>query len=258
MDILIPVIIIAVIGLIAGLGLSFASKYMAVPVDETEVKLREVLPGANCGACGFSGCDGYAAALAKGEAKPNLCSPGGDTTAKAIGEILKVEVEANPKIALIACNNSCDKTKRAFAYEGLQSCTAAALLQGGPLDCKYGCIGLLDCLNACPFNAIIVNNGHPTVCGDLCKGCGLCVNTCPKDIIKLVPKDYKTAVLCNNKEKGAPVVQACQSSCLACTMCERTCEKGAIKVIDNLAQIDYELCDGCGKCKEVCKRKVII
>ena len=258
MEILIPVIIIAVIGLIAGLGLSFASKYMAVAVDETEAELREALPGANCGACGFSGCDGYAAALAKGEAQPNLCSPGGDATAKKIGEILKVEVSSNPKTALIACNNSCDKTKRAFAYEGLQSCTAASLLQGGPLDCKYGCIGLFDCANACPFGAIMTESGHPVVCNDLCVGCGRCVNTCPKGIIKLVPKNFKTAVLCNNKEKGAPVVQACQSSCLACTMCERTCEKGAIKVINNLAQIDYELCDGCGKCKEVCKRKVII
>ena len=258
MEILIPVIIIAVIGHIAGLGLSFASKYMAVPVDETEAKIREALPGANCGACGFSGCDGYAAALAKGEAKPNLCSPGGETTAQAIAEILNVEVVNEPKVALVACNNSCDKNKRAFAYEGLQRCTAAALLQGGPLECKYGCIGLLDCANACPFGAIIVNDGHPTVCKDLCVGCGLCVNTCPKGVIKLVPKTYKSAVLCNNKEKGAPVVQGCKSSCIACTMCERTCEKGAIKVINNLAQIDYELCDGCGKCKEVCKRKVII
>ena len=257
MDILIPVIIIAVIGLIAGLGLSFASKYMAVPVDETAAKLREALPGANCGACGFSGCDGYAAALANGEAKPNLCSPGGEATSKTIGEILNVEIENNPKIALIACNNSCDKTTRAFAYEGLQSCTAASLLQGGPLDCKYGCIGLLDCQNACPFNAIILNDGHPTVCSDICTGCGVCVATCPKGIIKLVPKNYKSAVLCNNKEKGAPVVKACKSSCIACAMCERNCEKGAIKVVNNLAQIDYELCDGCGKCKDVCKRKVI-
>ena len=258
MEILIPVIIIAVIGLIAGLGLSFASKYMAVPVDETETKLREVLPGANCGACGFSGCDGYAAALAKGEASPNLCSPGGQATAQQIAEILNVEASTAEKVAFVACNNSCDKTKRAFAYEGLQSCTAAALLQGGPLECKYGCIGLLDCANACPFGAIVVNNNHPTICKDICVGCGLCVNTCPKGIIKLVPKTYKSAVLCNNKEKGAPVVQGCKSSCIACTMCERACEKGAIKVINNLAQIDYELCDGCGKCKEVCKRKVII
>ncbi len=258
MEILIPVIIIAVIGLIAGLGLSFASKYMAVPVDENEAKLREALPGANCGACGFSGCDGYAAALAKGEAAPNLCSPGGEAAAQQIAQILNVEVSANPKIAFVACNNSCDKTQRDFAYEGLQSCTAAALLQGGPLECKYGCIGLLDCVAACPFNAIVVNNNHPTVCKDLCVGCGMCVNTCPKGVIKLVPKTYKTAVLCNNKEKGAPVVQGCKSSCIACTMCERACEKGAIKIINNLAQVDYELCDGCGKCKEVCKRKVII
>lgn len=258
MEILIPVIIIAVIGLIAGLGLSFASKYMAVPVDETEAQLREALPGANCGACGFSGCDGYAAALAKGEAEPNLCAPGGEATAQKIAEVLKVEVSSVPKVAVVACNGNNEKTKRAFAYEGLQSCAAASLIQGGPLECKYGCLGLLDCVAACPFDAIVVNDGHPTVCKDLCVGCGKCVNTCPKGVIKLVPKDYKTAVLCNNKEKGAPVVKACTSSCIACTMCERACEKGAIKVTNNLAQIDYSLCDGCGKCKEVCKRKVII
>ena len=258
MEILIPVLIIAVIGLIAGLGLSFASKYMAVPVDETQEKLREALPGANCGACGFSGCDGYAAALAEGKAAPNLCSAGGDDTAQKISEILKVEVSADKKVAVVCCNGNNEKTARAFAYDGIQSCTAASLLQGGPLDCKYGCIGLLDCVKACPFNAIVVNDSHPTVCKDLCVGCGKCVSTCPKGVIKLLPIDYKTAVLCNNKEKGAPVVKVCQSSCIACTMCERTCDKGAIKIIDNLAQIDYELCDGCGKCKEVCKRKVII
>lgn len=258
MDIFIPVLVIAVIGLIAGLGLSFASKYMAVPIDETEAKIREALPGANCGACGFSGCDGYAAALAKGEAEPNLCSAGGDTTANAIAEILKVEVSSDKKVAVISCNGCAETTSRAFAYEGLQSCTAASLIQGGPLDCKYGCIGLLDCANACPFDAIIVNNGKPTVCKDICVGCGKCVKTCPKGVIKLVPKDYETAVLCNNKQKGAAVVKACQNSCLACTMCEKVCDKGAIKVINNLAEIDYSLCDGCGKCKDVCKRKVII
>ena len=146
MEILIPVLIIAVIGLIAGLGLSFASKYMAVPVDETQEKLREALPGANCGACGFSGCDGYAAALAEGKAAPNLCSAGGDDTAQKISEILKVEVSADKKVAVVCCNGSFDKTARAFAYDGIQSCTAASLLQGGPLDCKYGCVGLLDCV----------------------------------------------------------------------------------------------------------------
>ncbi len=258
MEILIPVIIIAVIGLVAGLGLSFASKYMAVPVDETEAKLREALPGANCGACGFSGCDGYAVALAQGNAAPNLCTVGGEITAKAIAEILKVEVKTEKNIAVVCCNASNDKTTRAFAYEGLQSCAAANLLQGGPLDCKYGCIGLLDCVKACPFNAIIVNDGHPTVCKDLCVGCGICAKTCPKGVIKLLPADFETTVLCSNKLKGAPVVKACKSSCIACTLCEKACEKGAIKIIDNLAQIDYSLCDGCGKCKAACKRKVII
>lgn len=258
MEILIPVLIVAVIGFIAAVGLSLASKFMAVPTDETEEKIRGALPGANCGACGFSGCDGFAAALAKGEAKPNACTAGGEATAKAISEILGVEIKVEPKVAFVACGGNSEKSKLKYNYDGMRSCSAANLVQGGPLECKFGCIGFGDCAKACVFGAITVENGKAIVCEDLCGGCGACVKACPKGVISLIPKDHKTVIACSNKEKGAAVVKACAVSCIACGMCVKACEKGAIKLENNLAVIDYSLCDNCGKCKEVCKRGAII
>lgn len=258
MEILIPVIIVAVIGLIAGVGLSLASKFMAVPTDEKQEKVREVLPGANCGACGYSGCDGYAAAIANGEAEPNKCAPGGNAVAVALSEILGVSVSTEPQIAFIACKGNPELSKTKYAYDGMMSCTAAAMLSDGPLQCKYGCIGFGDCANVCPFGAITLENGRPVVCGDICVGCGKCVSACPKTLISLIPKSAKVKVACNNKQKGAPVVKMCGVSCIACKMCEKACESGAIKVDDNIAVIDQNLCTACGKCKDACKRGVIV
>lgn len=258
MEILIPVIIVGLIGLIAAIGLSLASKFMAVPVDETEEKIREVLPGANCGACGFSGCDGYAAALAKGEAEPNACSAGGTATANAISEILGVEVKIESKIAFVACRGSSDVAKLKYEYEGIKSCSAASLLKGGPLACEFGCLGLGDCAKACSFDAITLENGRAIVCEDLCVGCGQCVKACPKGVISLIDKGTKTLISCSNKAKGPAVVKNCGVSCIACGMCEKKCPQKAITMVNNLPVIDYSLCDGCGECKTACKRGVII
>lgn len=258
MEILIPVIIVAIIGFIAGVGLSLASKFMSVPVDEKQEKVRAALPGANCGACGYSGCDGYAAAVAFGEASPDKCAPGGATAASALAEILGVEVNNVPKIAFIACGGSREYTEVKYSYDGMMSCTAANLIHDGPLECEYGCIGFGDCARACPFGAITLENGKPIVCKDICVGCGKCVSTCPKALISLIPQNAEIKVTCSNKSKGPTVVKACKASCIACKMCEKACESGAIKVENNLAVIDRTFCTACGKCKEACKRGVII
>lgn len=257
MQILIPVLIVVIIGLIAGIGLSLASKFMAVPVDEQQEKVRSVLPGANCGACGYSGCDGYAAAVAAGEAEPNKCAPGGAATAAALGEILGVEINTDAKIAYIACNGSCELSPSKYEYDGMRSCTAAALVHGGPLVCSYGCMGYGDCYRACPFGAITLKDGRPVICEDICVGCGKCTCACPKGLISLIPKGKAVYVGCSNKAKGAAVVKACKVSCISCMKCEKNCPAAAIKVADNVAVIDYSLCTGCGKCKEVCPRGVI-
>ncbi|MBR7132478.1 MAG: RnfABCDGE type electron transport complex subunit B [Clostridia bacterium] len=258
MEILLPVIIVAVIGLVAGVGLSLASKLMAVPVDEKQEKLAEALPGANCGACGYSGCEGYAAAMASGEASPDKCPVGGAATATAISEILGVEISAEERTAFIACKGNGEITKQKYGYVGMQSCTAASLLHAGPLECSFGCLGFGDCAAECPFDAIIVSDGKPMVCEEICVGCGKCISACPKSLISLIPKGHTVTVNCNNKAKGAAVVKNCGVSCIACRMCEKQCESGALKIVDNLAVIDYSLCNGCGKCKEVCKRGVLI
>ena len=259
MGILIPVLTVLAIGLILGLGLSFADKFMSVPVDEKQAKIRECLPGANCGACGFSGCDGYAAALAGGEAEPDKCAPGGEATAKALSEILGVTVEVRKKVAFIACGGTPDKVKANFQYTGFPTCAAAALAGGGPLACEFGCLGYGDCSRACDAGGISLVDGRPVICEDMCIACGKCVKACPKSLISLVYADEaKTRVNCSNKKKGPQVVKACAVSCIGCGMCERNCEAGAIKVVDNLAVIDYSLCTACGKCIEVCSRKAII
>ncbi len=257
-DIIFPVIVVTVIGLIAGLGLALASKFMFVPVDEKQEKIRECLPGANCGACGFSGCDGYAEAIAKGEAEPNKCAPGGADTANKLAEILGVTVDTKPKVAFVKCQGNREITSVKYGYEGMMSCRAASLIYGGPVSCEYGCIGYGDCSKACPFGAITMKDGKPVICENECVGCGKCVSACPKGVITLIEKGTKIKVACNNKKKGAPVVKNCKVSCIACGMCEKACENGAIKVVDNLATIDYSLCTACGKCKDACKRNVII
>lgn len=258
MEILLPVIIVSIIGLVAGVGLSLASKFMAVPVDETQEKIERALPGANCGACGYSGCSGYAAAIAAGEAEPNKCAPGGAVAAEAIAEILGVDVTTEQRVAFIACKGDRELAKVKYSYTGLERCSAAALIHAGPLECRFGCVGFGDCAAACPFGALTLEDGKPVVCEDICNGCGSCVAACPKGLISLISKDHKLTVKCSNKAKGVSVVKCCDASCIACRLCEKQCEQVAIKVLDNLAVIDYNLCNGCGKCKTVCKRGVIV
>lgn len=258
MNIILPVIIVTVIGLIAGLGLSLAAEFMAVPVDERQEKIRECLPGANCGACGYSGCDGYAAAIASGEASPDKCAPGGTDAASALAEILGVEISTEPKIAFFACGGNCENSVSKYNYQGMQSCSAANLLNKGPLECEFGCIGFGDCADACPFGAVDMSSGRPTVCSDICVGCGKCAEVCPKGIISIIPKNTAVAVNCSNKMRGAAVVKSCKVSCVACGLCERICPSGAVTVKDNIAVIDYSICTSCGKCKEACRRGVIV
>ncbi len=256
MTILLPVIIVMAIGLIAGLLLALAAKFMAVPTDEREAALRECLPGANCGACGYSGCDGYAAALSKSETTPDKCAPGGSNTAAELGKILGVEVSTTPKVAFIACQKNATNK---YDYTGKQSCLSASLVHGGPLECEFGCIGYGDCMRACPFGAISVNdNGKMIICEDICVGCGKCAAVCPKSLISIIPKGSKPRVLCKNRHKGASVVKVCTTSCIACGMCVRACENAAITLDGNVAVIDPVKCTGCGKCKEACKRKAIV
>ena len=255
MQIILPIIIVAVIGIILGVGLSLACVLMHVPSNKKIRDVRATLPGANCGACGYTGCDGYAAAIAAGEAEPDKCAPGGANTAKALGEVLGIKISTTPKVAFVACQRN---SKEKYEYTGKPSCLSASLVHGGPLDCQFGCIGLGDCVTACQFGAISIQNGKVVVCEDLCGGCGSCAAVCPKSLISIVPKSSKTRVLCSNCHKGPNVVKVCTTSCIACGMCVKACENEAITLENNVAVINPDKCINCGKCKDACKRKAII
>ena len=253
MEILTAFILILVSSLIIGVLLSLCSHFFAVKEDPKKIQIRECLPGINCGACGYKGCDDYADALAKGESKPNLCVPGAQGVADTIGDILGIEAEPFVDVvAFVACNGTCGATENNVEYEGVHSCRAAAMTYGGASKCKYGCMGFGDCAATCPSGAICFDSGVARVDTSLCLGCGMCVETCPKHIITMVSQYTKTIVVCNNKQKGADARKVCTNACIGCKKCEKTCPSEAIAVIDNLAVIDYDKCTNCADCVKEC------
>lgn len=252
-NILIAVAVVSGIGLICGIILALASHFMAVRVDEKKENIRACLPGVNCGACGYTGCDGYAAALASGKAEVNLCIPGADAVAKKLAEVLGVEfADVVEKVAIVRCGGDCNATEKKELYEGIESCAAANLLYGGTGKCSFGCLGYGDCAAVCANDAVCIENGIAHINTTLCTGCGMCARACPKHIISLVPDVARTVVLCSNKEKGALVRKECLAGCIGCKKCEKLCPEQAITVRDNLAAVDAEKCTGCGVCADNC------
>lgn len=260
MPILIPIFTLLSVGIACALLLTVASSFWGVKEDGRALSIREELPGANCGACGFSGCDAYAKALADGKTKEtNLCTPGGDGTAKAIAEILGVSAkEVNEQVAYVACNGLALPEEKKYDYDGPKTCKAANMFYSGDNYCNFACLGYGDCIKVCPRDAIYINDkGLATISPKRCIGCGMCVKECPNSIIHLIRDTARVVVTCNNHYKGAKVRQFCKNGCIACGKCERTCPTGAIVVKDNLASIDYEKCIDCGACREVCPVKCI-
>ena len=245
--------VVAAVALFMGVLLAVVTHFFGVEESQKFKDIRACLPGVNCGACGYKGCDDYASALAEGTAKPNLCVPGSDDTANAIGQLLGVEVEAAESLVAFAhCNGNCEAISKKAYYSGISTCRAASMLYGGPNTCTHGCLGYGDCAAVCPANAICVKDGIAHIDASLCLGCGLCASVCPKNVISLVPQNNDVVMMCNSKDKGADARKACKNACIGCKKCEKTCKNGAIKVTNNLAVIDYEKCTGCGACAAGC------
>jgi Na+-translocating ferredoxin:NAD+ oxidoreductase RNF subunit RnfB len=254
MEIIIPIAVLAVIAIVAAILLTLASSFFSVKENEKFAPIRECLPGANCGACGYSGCDAYAKALAEGQSTATaLCVPGGAESAAAIADILGIKAGAvAERVAYVYCNGNCDVVERKYNYQGHLSCRTADMTYSGDKACAFACLGYGDCAAVCPKGAISVINGVAKVDPALCIGCGICVRTCPNNIIHLLNASSRTAVTCSNKDKGALTRKYCSNGCIGCGKCARTCPEGAIAVMENLAVINYNKCISCGKCAEVC------
>lgn len=258
-EILIPVAIVGGLGLFFGLSLSYASKKFEVKVDEKVNLVRETLPGANCAACGQIGCDAFAEAVVAGKVPVTGCTVGGTAVAKKIADILGVDMDnaAEDRIARVMCGGTCETTKDKYEYKGIMDCDAAAALYGGPSACLYKCVGMGTCERACPFNAIVVENGLARIVQSKCTGCGICVKACPKKIIELVPKHTHHTVVCSSLDKGNVVRQICTVGCIGCTRCVKACPVGAISMNGSLARIDAKKCTNCGECAKVCPSNTI-
>lgn len=257
--ILVATAIVGGTGLFIGVFLGIAGKKFAVKVDPREEAILDVLPGNNCGGCGYPGCSGLAAAIVKGEAEVSGCPVGGAPVAAKVGEIMGIDAgEQVRMVAFVACAGTCENAGTDYEYQGLEDCSMMSFVQnGGPKKCAYGCHGYGDCVRACPFNAIHVIDGVSVVDKEACKACGKCVAACPKHLISLVPYDQKFFVQCSSCDKGKDVMQACKVGCIGCKICEKTCKFDAIHVENNIAKIDYEKCKNCGACAIKCPKKII-
>ena len=260
---------IAVMGGLAGLasiGLIAAASYFKVEENPLIDEIHEMLPNANCGGCGYPGCREFATALVNTR-DPNLyCPVGGKELMEKIAKKLGIEVVQKERmVARVKCRGThSNLAKVAAKYVGVPSCKVAHSFYIGVNTCQYACLGLGDCVKACPFNAISIIDGVAWVDEDKCTGCGLCVKACPRGIIELVPVSSRYFVACSNTDKGTEVTPICKVGCIACNLCVKACkehfngEKTAVQVINNLAKIDPSLCDNCGECMKKCPKSTII
>ena len=245
---------VVIAGLIAALLLVIASHVFYVPVDDRVSNVREILPGANCGGCGYAGCDDYAAAVVGDENTPcNACTVGGASVAAQIAEMLGRNAgSAEEKVAQVKCNGTCDASKKILEWQGMQSCAGAKTFFSGNSACAFGCIGLGDCVNVCDFDSIGIVNGVAKVNHDTCVACGQCAKACPQHLIDMVPKKAQVHVLCSNTDKGAATRKQCDNGCIGCGKCVKVCKFEAITVENNVASIDYSKCKNCGMCLKEC------
>ena len=266
-EILIAIGILGGLGLIFGLVLAAASKLFHVETDPRLEQLNEVLPGANCGGCGYAGCGGYAEAVLSGDAPIGKCNSGGNECAQAMAAIMGVQVgQIQRTVALVRCSGhqgvdsegNFKGAKRKGQYEGFQDCLAASKVGGnGPLSCKFGCLGYGNCVKACQYDAISIVGGIAKVDSEKCTGCMACAAVCPRGLIVPVAYDKHVIIACASHAKGAITVRGCSQGCIGCAICTKICPHNAIHVENNLASIDYDKCTQCGLCAAVCPKKLI-
>lgn len=246
-------LLLGILGLIFGLVLTFASKKFHVEVDERVEQVKNCLGGANCGACGYAGCDAFAQAVVEGKAPVNGCAPAGEKGIKEISRIMGMEAPDTEKmVARVLCQGESGVAKDRYIYDGYQSCAIAAGLAGGPKDCRFACIGLGDCQDKCKFGAISMKNGIAAVDAAKCTACGACVTACPRNVLKLMPLSQSVIVRCRNSDTARLARAVCMDACIGCGRCKKECQYDAIVVENGYARIDPDKCTRCGACAQVC------
>ena len=261
MEVLYAALVLGGMGALFGILLTVASKVFAVPSNPRRDSVREVLPGANCGGCGYPGCDGCADAIVAGKAPLNACPVGGSEVAKKIAAALGQEAqeEGVKMVAQVLCQGDLEHCKVKFNYSGIQDCVAASLVNDGSKSCKYACLGLGTCVRVCPFDAIRIDpaKGIAEVDREKCQSCGKCVDACPKHVIQLQPMNQPVRLLCRAADKGILVSDNCRVGCIGCERCFNACKFGAIEMKDHLPIIDMQKCRGCMMCAEACPTNAI-
>lgn len=253
-----PMLITGAMGLVFGVLLSIASRVFAVQIDPKITAVLDALPGANCGACGFPGCEGLAGAIAAGDAPVNACPIGGQKVADNVADIMGLQgANVERKVAAVLCQGDDDKANTKYEYEGIEDCRVQMQVADGCKLCTYGCLGCGTCYNVCPFDAIRMVNGLAVINKDKCTACMKCIDICPKKIIELVPYNNDYIVKCKSEDAGKVVRQNCSIGCIGCRICVKNCPTDAFTFENKLAKIDYDKCINCGICEEKCPTKCI-
>ena len=254
--ILTAVLALGALGLGFGLLLIVANKVFEMPANPQRDAVRNALPGANCGGCGFAGCDALAEAIVEGKAPISACPVGGAAVANEIAKIMGIEELPDQvrNIASVVCQGSSVHCLNKFDYHGITDCVAASLINDGHRSCKYACLGLGTCVRACKFDAIHINEqtGIAEVDPEKCQSCGACIRACPKHVLSLQPETVPVRLLCRAAEAGKVVRDNCKIGCIGCKLCEKSCKFGAITMENNLPVIDMNKCVGCMMCAEKC------
>lgn len=258
LQVFIPALILLVLAMLFAIALAYLGKKLAVSRDERIDQVRDCLSGANCGACGYAGCDGFATALVEGKAELSSCNATSKEKKEEIAEILGLTDTGEATKVVVCCHGGQD-AKDKYDYVGYGDCRSMELLAGGRKQCAWGCLGTGSCVDACQHHAVTVKQkGYSEVSLSKCISCGRCISVCPKKIIKRIPASATYYVACSNHQKGKEVRELCTKGCIACGLCVKQCEVGAITIVDNLATIDYTKCINCGKCAAKCPQRCIV
>ncbi len=251
-------VLLGCIGLFFGIGLAIAAQKFAVETNPLIEEVLESLPLANCGGCGYPGCEGYAIEVVTDpNVPPNLCFPGKEAVAERVSSLTGKKMTAvEDTIAVVRCSRIEGRVSHKHRYIGFSSCTAANLGYGGPSSCQYACIGLGECAEACPFDAIHMEENFPVVDGNKCVSCGVCVKTCPKQVMEIQTMKARVWVPCSTKDLGKAVTGVCKVGCIGCKMCVKVCPADAVTYENDLVKIDHKACIAYGSsCEEICVSK---